>query len=402
MTVYKYVGRTSKGQMKKGTVDAVNKNEAMQKLREKGISPREINEATGLMYMEINLGGSSVKQEDFVIYCRQFATLIRAGVSVVQSTNILAKQTESKALQKALTQIEEDIRSGIAYSEAAKKHPKIFPPLFINLVRAGEATGNLDSSLDRLANNFEKQYGIKKKVQSTMAYPLVLLGITILVVIFLMVSIIPSFTGMFADMGAELPGITKFMMGFSDAIVNWWWIFLLVIGIAVFSFIYLLKNNKDFRFQTHVFLLKMPGFGKLLQKSAISQMSRTLASLVGSSVPILQSLSIVEKVVNNPVLGKVIIEAREALQNGNRLSEPFSKSWVIPPLVTQMISIGEETGSLDYMLSKIADFYEAEVDRAVDTLKSLIEPIMIVFLAVIVGTVVLSIIVPMFSIFQQV
>ncbi|MCU9614022.1 type II secretion system F family protein [Caldibacillus lycopersici] len=401
MAIYKYVGRSTKGQMKRGTIDALNKNQALAKLREQGISPREINEAKGLFYKEITFG-NPVKQQDFVIYCRQFATLIRAGVSVVQSTNILAKQTESKALKKILLAIEDELRTGVSFSNAATKHPKVFPPIFINMVRAGEATGNLDETLDRLANYFEKQYEIKKKVQSTLAYPLVLLFITIVVVIFLMVSIVPTFSHMFADMGGELPGITKYMIGLSNAIQHGWWLLLITVLFIIGAFRYLMKTNSRFFYGFHAFILKIPVFGKLLQKTAIARMTRTLSSLFSSSVPILQSLSIVERVVGNPVIGKVVLEARDALENGNRLSEPFSKSWVIPPLVTQMISIGEETGALDYMLGKIADFYEGEVDRSVDTLKSLIEPIMIVILAVVVGTVVLAILVPMFSIFQTV
>ena len=235
-----------------------------------------------------------------------------------------------------------------------------------------------------------------------MAYPVVLLAIMVLVVIFLMVSIVPTFTAMFAQMGADLPGITLFMIGLSKGIQKWWWLGILLIIALIIAFRFFMKNNQKFNYTVHAFLLKSPVFGNLLQKEAIARMSRTLSSLVSSSVPILQSLDIVAKVVGNPVLSKVILEARSALETGRRLSDPFSKSWLIPPLVTQMLAIGEETGSLDFMLEKIADFYEAEVNRTVDTLKWLIEPIMIVLLAGIIRTVVMSIIIPMFSIFQQV
>ncbi|NWN98233.1 MAG: type II secretion system F family protein, partial [Bacillus sp. (in: Bacteria)] len=198
MAIYKYVGRSKEGKLKRGTVDAINKTQAINKLREQGISPRELTEAKGVLNKEITIG-HQVKQQDFVIYCRQFATLIRAGVSIVDSTNILAKQTESKALKKVLMAIEEDIRSGIPFSDAAGKYPKIFPQIFVNMVRAGEATGNLDESLDRLATYLEKQYDLKKKVQSTMAYPITLIIVIIAVVIFLMVTIIPNFTDMFSQ-----------------------------------------------------------------------------------------------------------------------------------------------------------------------------------------------------------
>lgn len=401
MAIYKYIGRSREGKLKRGTVDAINKTQAIKKLREMDISPREITEATGLLNKEVTIG-NPVKQQDFVIYCRQFATLIRAGVSIVDSTKILAKQTESKALKKVLTAIEEDIRGGIPFSDAAGKYPKIFPQIFVNMVRAGEATGNLDETLDRLAGYLEKQYDLKKKVQSTMAYPITLLIVIIAVVIFLMVTIIPSFSEMFAQFDSELPSITKIMLGVSTVVQKYWWFVLLIVIAIVATFSFLMKSNKVFHYSVHVAILRMPIFGKLLQKSSIARLSRTLSSLFSSSVPILQALTIVEKVVNNPVIGKVVLEARDSLETGSKLSEPLEKSWVIPPLVTQMVAIGEETGSLDFMLAKIADFYEAEVDRSVDTLKSLIEPIMIVLLAVVVGTIIMSIMVPMFTIYQQI
>ncbi len=402
MTIYRYVGRTKNGELTKGKIDATTKKAAIAKLREQGINPRELNESSSILDKELNFGGTKVKNQDFVIYCRQFATLVRAGVSIVDGTNILSRQTRSKPLKKALEQVEEDIRTGISFSEATRKHPKVFPELFVNMMASAELSGNIDTTLDKLATTFEKQYNLKKKIQSTMAYPVVLLAIMVLVIIFLMVSIVPTFTAMFAQMGADLPGITLFMIGLSKGIQKWWWLGLLLIIALIIAFRFFMKNNQNFNYTVHALLLKSPIFGNLLQKEAIARMSRTLSSLVSSSVPILQSLDIVAKVVGNPVLSKVILEARSALETGRRLSDPFSKSWLIPPLVTQMLAIGEETGSLDFMLEKIADFYEAEVNRTVDTLKSLIEPIMIVLLAGIIGTVVMSIIIPMFSIFQQV
>ena len=401
MAVYKYVGRTKRGNMKRGTVEAVNKTQAVAKLREQGISPREINEAKGVLNKEITIG-NPVKQQDFVIYCRQFATLIRAGVSIVNATNILARQTESKHLAKILSAVEEDLRSGISFSDAAEKHPKVFPHLFINMVRAGEAAGTLDETLDRLATHMEKQYDLKKKVQSTMTYPIVLLVVIIAVVVFMMLTIIPNFVDMFESMGAELPAITQFMINVSKSLQNYWFLWFAIILAVIIVFSFLMKSNKDFNYSVHVALLKMPVFGKLLQKSAIARMSRTLSSLFSSSVPILQALTIVEKVIGNPVVSKVVLEARDSLEKGNRLSDPLEKSWVIPPLVTSMTSIGEETGTLDYMLEKIADFYEAEVERTVDSLKSLIEPIMILLMAVVVGVIVMSILVPMLSIYSSI
>ena len=401
MVVFKYNGRTAQGALKKGIVDATNKQAAIVKLRAQGINPRELEESNSILHKELSLGGK-VKNEHFVIYCRQFATLIRAGVSILESTKILSDQTSSKSLKKGLQDVEEDVRSGLSFSNAAAKYPKVFPALFVNMIRAGEATGNLDESLERLAFSYEKQFNLKKKVQSTMAYPIILLVMTVFVAGFLMLTIVPQFVTMFEDMGAELPLITKLVMGLSNSLQSSWYLFLGLILILVIGFNLLYTKNESFNYSFNVLLLRIPVFGKLLQKSAIARMTRTLASLFSSSVPILQALTIVENVIGNPVVAKVVRESRASLESGSTLSAPLQKSWIFPPLVTQMTAIGESTGSLDYMLEKIADFYEDDVDRTVDTLKSLIEPLMIVFLAAVVGTIVMAIMVPMFSMYEQI
>ncbi|MDN4495514.1 type II secretion system F family protein [Ureibacillus aquaedulcis] len=401
MTVYRYIGRTKQGAQKKGTVEAANKQAAIAKLRSQGINPREVNESNSILHKELKLTGAKVKNQDFVIYLRQFATLIRAGVSIVESTRILSDQTKSKPLKKALDAVEEDIRSGVSFSDATAKHPKVFPLLFTNMMRSGEATGNIDDTLERLANTFEKQYNLKKKVQSTLTYPAVLLVLTIVVAIFMMVFVVPSFTESFEEMGAELPWMTIVTIAVSEWLQKFWWLVILLMLAAIISFQVLYKRNEQFNYAVNYALLKMPIFGPLLQKSAISRMMGTLSSLFSSAVPILQSLTIVEKVVGNPVMSKVVLEARDSLEKGNSLSEPLEASWLFPPLVTSMTRIGESTGSLDYMLEKVAEFYDAEVERSVDTLKSLIEPLMILFLAVIVGVIVAAIFLPMFSLYEQ-
>ncbi|MEO4053316.1 type II secretion system F family protein [Solibacillus sp. CAU 1738] len=400
MTVYKYTGRTKTGVTKKGIIDATNKNAAILKLRDQGINPREIVESTSILHMDLNIGGK-IKNQEFVIYCRQFATLIRAGVSIVEATNILARQSTSKQLKKALEQVEEDVRSGISFSQAVGKHPKVFPELFTNMMRSGEATGDIDETLERLANMFEKQYNLKKKVQSTLTYPAVLMVITVVIVFFLLIFIVPTFVSTFDEIGADLPLITVLTVALSEWLQKFWWIVIGTVIIAVVTFNSLYKKNKQFHFAINLALLKMPIFGSLFQKSAIARLMRTLSSLFSSAVPILQALTISEKVSGNPVIGKVVLEARSSLEKGSTLSEPLEKSWIFPPLVTSMTQIGESTGSLDYMLEKIADFYEDEVDRSVDTLKSLIEPLMILVLAVVIGLIVAAIMLPMFSLYEQ-
>lgn len=403
MTMYKYIGRSEKGILKRGTVEGATKKQAIRALHEKGIRPRELTETKATIFnKDISIGGNRVKSDDFVVYCRQFATLIRAGISIVDAINILAKQTESKALRKTLVQIEEDVRDGRSFSEAAAKHPKAFPALFINMTRAGEASGEMDATLDRLAGHYEKQNALMKKVKATLSYPAVLLIVIIAVVIFLMVSIVPQFMTSFESFGAELPVITQFVIGMSDFITHAWYVLLPIFGIGILILFFLFKNNERFRYTVFVGFLKMPIFGKLIQKTAIAQMTRTLSSLFASSVPILQALSIVERVVPNPVIRQVVQSSRESLEEGKPLSEPIINSWVFPPLVGQMIAIGEQTGQLDFMLGKIADFYEEDVERTVDTLKALIEPLMIVLLAVVVGFIVIAIMLPMFTIYGEI
>lgn len=401
MTTFKYIGRSKKGEQAKGTVEAESKSAAIKKIKEMGISPREITESNSILHMDLNFG-ASVKMEHFVIFCRQFATLIRAGVSIVESVHILAKQTESKMLKKSLFAIEEDLRAGVAFSTAASKFPKVFPTLFINMMKAGEVTGNMDETLERLASSYEKTFKLKKKIQSAMMYPIVLIILILFVGAFMLLWLVPQFTQNFASFGAELPTITVIVLKFSDVLKVYWWIFLLVIIAVIALFVFLFKNNKQFHYWVYYVLLKMPVFGAVLQKSAIARMTRTLSSLFSSSVPILNALTIVEKISGNPIIEEVIRDSKKSLETGSSLAEPLEKSWVFPPLVTQMVSIGEKTGSLDYMLEKIAEFYEDDVDRTVDSLKSLIEPLMILLLAGIVGFIVAAIMMPMFSLYDQI
>jgi type IV pilus assembly protein PilC len=399
MARFKYSGRDRRGK-KEGTVTAASRREAMAKLKEDGIRVIEMTEVPEtLMTMELTIG-NPVKLQHFVIYLRQFATLIKAGVTVVEATGILAVQTESKALKKALQAVEQDLREGNPYSESVAKHKKIFNSMFINMVKAGEVAGNMDETLEKLADDFEKQHDTVAKVKSALTYPAVIGILAIGAVIFLLVGVVPTFVTMFEDMGAELPGITKFVLNASGFMQSFWWLILLIVLGFVITIVYMKKNKKT-KYYLDYFLLRMPIFGNMLQKAALARMMRTLSSLFSSSVPILQAMSIVEKVVENEVIARVIRESRNSLEKGRSMTEPMMNHWAFPPLVTQMISIGESTGALDSMLSKIAEFYEKEVEQGTDRLKSLIEPIMIVFLAGVVGVIVLSIMMPMFSMFDQ-
>jgi type IV pilus assembly protein PilC len=400
MARFKYSGRDKSG-TKNGVAQGSSKRDVMQKLRESGIRIIEIEEIPeSLLTKDISIG-NPVKLQHFVVYLRQFATLLKAGVSVVDATRILAEQTDSKPLKKALLDMEVELMEGNPLSVAAFKYQKIFTPLFINMIKAGEIGGNMDETLERLADHFEKQHHTKQKITSALAYPLTVGFIAVLAVIFLLVKVVPTFVAMFQDFDAELPAITRFVLGASEWMQSFWWIIILF-GIALAILLQLLKSNKESRYYLDYLILRVPIFGKLLQKSFLARMTRTMSSLFASSVPVLQAMSIVENVVGNEVIAKVIKDSRNSLEKGNSLTEPMKKHWAFPPLITQMISIGEKTGSLDEMLGKVADFYEKEVDTGTDQLKSLIEPLMIVILAALVGTIVTSIMVPMFDIFNQI
>lgn len=397
---FKYTGRDQSGK-KSGVITAATKKDALIQLKKQEVRVVDIMELPEtLMTKDITIG-NPVKLQHLVIFLRQFSTLLQAGVTVVESTHILAQQTESKALGKALMEIEDELRDGNPLSEAFARHKKIFEPLLINMLKAGEASGSLDETLEGLATHYEKQHITRQKIISALAYPMVVGVIAIGVVIFLLAAVVPTFVNMLTDFGGELPAITKFVISSSEFMQKFWYLIILLF-VAVAVTLAMLRRNKQTKYYLDYAILRIPIFGKMLQKAALARMTRTLSSLFSSSVPILQALAIVEKVVENEVISKVIGESRRSLEKGISLTEPMKRHWAFPPLVTQMIAIGEETGSLDAMLAKVADFYEKEVESATDRLKSLIEPLMIVMLAGLVGTIVTSILVPMFEIFNSV
>lgn len=400
MPRFKYEGRDKFGK-KSGTISGTSKTDAVANLRQKGIRVTVINEIPETLLTKEIAIGSPVKHKDFVIFLRQFATLIKAGVTIVDTMNILANQTSSKPLKHALLEVEEDLREGISLSAATSKHKRIFTTLFTNMVRVGEVGGNLDDTLENLADYYEKQNKTRQKVKSAMAYPAVIGIVAIAVVIFLLVSVVPTFVDMFADFGAELPAITRFVLNASEFMQQFWWLIVLLFIFILLGFT-LIKQRKETRYYLDYVLLKMPIFGTLLQKADLARMTRTLSSMLASSVPILQALAVVETIVENEVIAGVVKQSRKSLEQGQSMTEPMKKHWVFPPLITHMIAIGEGTGSLDEMLGKVANFYEDDVENTTDQLKSLIEPLMIVFLSGIVGTIVTAILVPMFDIFNQI
>ncbi|SDM98287.1 type II secretion system F family protein [Sediminibacillus halophilus] len=400
MAYYRYQGRSKEGKAKAGKVNAESKQEALSYLRSEGVVAYELEELNSILYKDIYFG-RQVKNRDFVLFLRQFATLIDAGISLVAATGILAEQSDNKYLKAALEHVKGDLETGVTLTEAMEKYPKIFPELLVSMVHAGEISGSLDEILDNMASYYEKQYRLKQKITSSLAYPMAVGTISILVSIFLLVFIVPIFTDMFASFGEEIPVYTAIILRISSLAQGYWWV--IVILAVLLSVIYqYLSKKAHIAKRLDRAKLKLPLFGKFLQKALLARMTQTLSSLLASSVPILQAISITERVIGNQVFKQVLKDSQASLEEGESLAGPMKDHWAFPKLVTQMIAVGESSGSLDSMLKKVADFYEQELDDASDKLKSLIEPIMIVFLAVMVGAIVLAIIIPMFSIFENI
>ncbi|WP_214734025.1 type II secretion system F family protein [Exiguobacterium sp. s154] len=402
MAIFQYEGKLLNGKRKKGRITAISIREAKEKLRQESILVTELSEleSTGLN-KEVNLLPERVKIEHLIMYVRQFATLIRAGVPIVRATSILRVQTESKVLKKTLSQVEDDLREGIAYSEAIKKHPRVFSNFFSSMSLAGEASGNLDEALDQIGLQLQKQYDIKRKVISALTYPLVVSIVAVGVVAFLMVKVVPTFASIFGQLGGELPLITRMVVSVSDFVAGYWWLILGVALIVLFTFLWMLKRDRE-RFLIDGLLLKMPIFGPIILKSQIALLTRSLAVLLQAAVPILTAIEITENIISNRVLRKGLQKARGLMAQGIPLHEPLERNANFPPLMTQMIAVGEESGDLDSMLNEVAEFYETEVETTTDRLKSIIEPLLIVVLASIVGVIVIAIVVPMFQIYGDI
>ncbi|NWL86339.1 type II secretion system F family protein [Paenibacillus sp. 79R4] len=401
MPQYAYRGKdVESGRSCRGVIQAIDRSSALTELKQQYIVTN-IHEQRETVWNKEFYIGSPVKNEQFVVFCRQFATMIRAGISIVEATNVLAAQCESKPLAKTLHEVNAELRKGNTFSGAISAYPRIFPAIFVHMIRAGEESGSMEDTLERLAVYFERAHYTREKVKSAMTYPAIVSIMAVFVVVFLLKFIIPRFQTMFTQLGGDLPAITRFTLSLSQSIEERWYIWLMVM-VWIAAVIYLLLRWERGAYAWDYFKLKVPVFGLLNRKSAIAQMTRTLSSLYASAVPVLQSLAIVEKVVGNKVIGATIRECQISLRQGRPLSEPLKQSWIFPPLVTQLILVGEETGSIDTMLGKVADFYERDVENSVDKLKQLIEPIMIVLLAGVVGFIMASIMIPMLSLYGNI
>jgi type IV pilus assembly protein PilC len=351
--------------------------------------------------IKLSFGGQRVKTRDIVIFTRQFATMINAGLPLVQSLNILAAQTENKTLQAVTRSVVYDVESGNTLADAFSRHPKAFSQLYVNMVAAGEAGGILDTILLRLATFLEKNDALVRKVKGAMVYPAVIITVACVAIAVLLVFVIPTFQSMFASANLELPLPTRIVIGMSNFLIHFWWAMLGVIAGIVFG-IRQYYGTPAGRKQLDGMLLKAPVLGDVLRKSAVSRFTRTLGTLVSSGVSILEGLEITAKTAGNQVVHDAVMESRNSIAGGETIAAPLERSKVFPPMVISMIAVGEQTGGLDEMLSKIADFYDEEVDVAVSALLSLMEPAMIVILGVIVGGMVVAMYLPIFDMMNAV
>lgn len=402
---FAYKGRNAIGKVVSGRLDASSEIVAVSRMRTMGLSPISVEEVavgTGLN-KDITIPGLSkgVSLKDLAIMSRQMATMTSAGLSLLRTLNILAEQTENKQLAKILATVRTDVETGVSLSEGMGKHSTVFPPIMINLIRAGETGGFLESSLNSVAGNFESETKLRDTIKSAMAYPVIVIIMAVLAVIGMLIFIVPVFEKMFAGLGAELPLPTQMLVVLSGAMV--WILPVLVVGGIVFNVWWRKsKNTEQVRKVVDPIKLKVPVFGPLMTKLAIARFSRNFSTMIGAGVPILQSLNIVGETSGNWVIESALRKVQESVRQGKSIAGPLSLEPVFPAMVVQMIAVGEDAGALQQMLGKVADFYDQEVQSTAEQLTALIEPLMVALIGVLVGGMIVALYMPMFSIFDYI
>jgi type IV pilus assembly protein PilC len=402
MAIYQWKGRTRQGTLKKGELEATNEAAVMAQLRAQMLLPVSVKEKTKDVSEYLPFLKQGITTRELVIFTRQFATMIDAGLPLVQCLDILANQQPNKTFKNILRDVKSSVEQGSTFADALRKHPKPYDSLYVNLVQAGEIGGILDTILNRLAAYLEKADALARKVKGAMVYPGTILVVAIGVIVLMLTQVIPTFEKMFADFGGELPGPTQVVVGISHFMQEWIGTFLVGIFLTVSAFLQARKRSRRFRRATDAFALKLPIFGSLLQKVAVARFTRTLGTMIASGVPILDGLDIVAKTAGNLVIEDALMDVRQAISEGKTIAEPLLESQVFPGMVTQMIAVGEETGAMETMLSKIADFYDDEVDAAVDALTAMLEPAMMVGLGGTVGSLLVAMYLPIFKIAETI
>lgn len=401
MPLFEYKAMNQAGESINGRYNAKNRNEIMQMLRSKSYHPvliREITEGTDISTLS---AFNKVKIKDIAVFARQFHAMLNAGVTIIQCLDILRQQTEKARFREVIEKVYESVQKGSTLSEAMKEHRNVFPELFINMVEAGEASGNLDTIMDRMAFHYEKETKIQNKIRGAMIYPIILAVVSVVVVVFMLVAILPTFLGMFEGSGVVLPGPTRFLLGISNGIRQYWYLLVLII----IAFVYLIHryiNTEEGRRAFDGFKLKIPVVKNTVIKVSTSRFTRTLSTLLASGIPLLPAMDIVSKIVGNRIIAEGIQSVKEDLRKGYDLAGPIHRLKLFPPMVDSMIRIGEESGSLDDVLSRTADFYDEEVDVAIQKMTTMLEPLMLIIMAVVIGFLVIAMYLPMIDMMQTI
>jgi type IV pilus assembly protein PilC len=401
MPLYQYKARDPKGQIVTATMEADSEQAVRNRLREKNYIVTQV----GVKGKSLNAGDmmasfQKVKPKSLTVFSRQFATMISAGLSLVRALDILERQSDDKKLKEVVGDVRRRVEEGSALADAFEAHPTVFSSLYINLTRAGEVGGVLDETMHRVAEFMEKDQTLRAKVKSAMTYPTVIFFFAIAIVVFLLVFALPSFASMFESVGSDLPLMTKVVIMISDTLRNYWLIWIVVIVVLIVAFKQYTKTPKGL-YNWHKLMLSLPVFGMLNRKVTVSRFSRTLGTLLSSGVPVMQALEVTGKASGNSVVEKAVDSVRVSIREGESISVPMEASGIFPPMVTQMIAVGEETGSLDAMLKKISDFYDMEVEATLDSLTSLIEPLLMAFMGIMVGFIVIAMYLPLFTIINE-
>ena len=396
MPIFIWEGTTKKNEVKKGEMEAADEVTVRNLLRRQGFKSIEVRKKPKDLLEYLPFLKGKIKEKNVVVFCRIFSTMINAGLPLIQCLDLLAQQEQNKAFSKIIRSVKEDIEGGTSLTNALKKYPKIFDDLFVNLIAAGEAGGILDVILERLSNYMEKAMKLKSRVKGAMTYPAAVLVISLSVVALLLLKVIPVFKKMFESMGGQLPGPTQFLITVSEFTQHYFLYIIAVIVVIYIAFSRFYKTDKG-RWIVDSLVLKTPIFGELLKKVAVAKFSRTLSTMMSSGVPILEGLAIVSKTSGNVIVENALLKTRQSIAEGRSIAEPLEETGIFPPMVVQMISVGEATGALDSMLNKIAIFYDDEVDVAVDAMTALLEPVMMVFLGGVVGGMIIAMYLPIFK-----
>lgn len=400
MATYEYIAVDRMGKQKKGTMEAQNEDRVKEFVKNEGLIPISVKEQN-FLNKDISLGSKKVKARDLSVFCRQFNSILAAGVTILNALQMLSEQTENKTLREVTKEVQIDVEKGESLTSAMSKHRDTFPPLLIHMVEAGEASGSLEIAFERMAIQFEKQAKVQGQVKKALTYPIVVICVAIIVVIVMLVVVFPQFQEMFDSLGSDLPGITKMVIAMSNFVQHFWWLLILLVGLAVLGIQTFRKTSNGQVFFSRL-ALRMPIVNQLTVKSASATFARTMSTLLAAGIPLVNGVEIITKIIGNVIIKDALNDTVDEIKRGVPLSVPLRESGVFPPMVHQMTKIGEETGNVEGMLEKVADYYEEEVEVTTASMTALLEPMIIILLGVIIMFILLAIYIPILSMYSAI